>query len=69
MHLHKSISNSITVLALIPEEDHAKEVDFSNGELPTTKALGVICKAGDGILTLRSSLAHESIQSVSKWTF
>ena len=45
MHVRKWISNNVEVLAEVPEEDRAKEVDIANGILPTTKTLGVKWRA------------------------
>ena len=45
MQARKWLSNSSKVLAVIPVEDRASEIDLKNGELPTVKTLGILWKA------------------------
>lgn len=46
-HVRKWISNLTEVLADVPEEDCASEVNLEKNELPVTKTLGVLdCTRG-----------------------
>ncbi|XP_065188299.1 uncharacterized protein LOC135819075 [Sycon ciliatum] len=53
MHARKWVSNSSKLLAVIPAEDRAKQVDLSSGTLPTTKTLGVLWRADDDAFTFK----------------
>eukprot|EP00794_Sanderia_malayensis_P001111 gene1111-461_t len=45
MRARKWLCNSLKVLAVIPVEHRGSEIDLKNGELPTVKTLGILCKA------------------------
>eukprot|EP00794_Sanderia_malayensis_P010465 gene10465-11562_t len=45
MRARKWLCNSFKVLAVIPVEHRGSEIDLKNGELPTVKTLGILCKA------------------------
>lgn len=47
------MSNSTEVLARIPENDCATEINLSKGYLPTTKTLGILWIADDDCFTFR----------------
>ena len=46
-HVRKGVSNHTEVLADVPEEDRASEVDLEKNQLPVTKTLGVSWTACD----------------------
>ena len=49
MYASKLISNSVTVIKQIPEEDGATETDSRNEEFLSIKTLAIVWKAQDGI--------------------
>ena len=60
MHARKWISNSTKLLQLVPQEDRAKQVDLKDGQLPTTKALGVLWKAETDAFTFQSKVPTDA---------
>ena len=60
MHARKWISNSTKLLQLVPQEDRAKQVDLKDGQLPTTKALGVLWKAETDTFTFQSKVPTDA---------
>lgn len=61
MYARKWLSNSETVLQHIPKQDRAKEVDLSDGELPSIKTLGVWWIADRDIFTFKFNTVDENI--------
>jgi len=53
MKARKWLSNSRTILEHIPQENRAREVDLTKGELPNTKTLGMTWIPEDDILTFQ----------------
>ena len=53
MRARKWLSNSQTVLENIPDEDRATQLTLSDGSLPSVKALGILWKAEEDILTFQ----------------
>ncbi|XP_064633630.1 uncharacterized protein LOC135491588 [Lineus longissimus] len=53
MHARKWLSNSPEVLAIIPDEDRASEINLEEGYLPSVKALGVLWKAEEDAFCYR----------------
>ena len=49
MHARKWISNSAEVLAHVPPDDRAGQINLEEGVLPTTKTLGVTWQAADDV--------------------
>ena len=60
MHARKWLSNSKRVLAEIPQDDQATEVDLTKGILPSTKTLGITWQPNEDNFTFSS---FESIKS------
>ena len=60
MHARKWLSNSQDVLSAIPVEDRASEIDLDSGELSTVKALGIILRAKEDILSFHSNPPEEN---------
>ena len=54
MYVRKSLSNSTKVFKIIPEADHAENIDLDSGELPSIKTLGIVWNAKDYVFTYKS---------------
>ena len=62
MYAHKWLSNSPAVLAKIPVEERASEINLINGHLPSVKTLGLLWLANEDVFSFRSSVHEESSQ-------
>ena len=60
MHPRKWLSNSTAVLQTIPEEDPAKEINLTKGELPIVKTLGNLWLAKEDQFTFQLQLSEIS---------
>ncbi|XP_048247011.1 uncharacterized protein LOC124151440 [Haliotis rufescens] len=54
MHPRKWLSNSLKVLAHIPQSDHASKIDIREGSLPSVKALGLMWVPEDDIFRFKA---------------
>ncbi|XP_064644712.1 uncharacterized protein LOC135498385 [Lineus longissimus] len=68
MYCRKWLSNSMTVLAEIPEEDSAAEISLDEGELPSTKTLGVLWQAKEDMFTFTATPVEDNF-TLTKRTF
>ena len=68
MHARKWMSNSKEVLAVIPPEDRATEIDFDNGQLPSVKTLGIVWKAEEDAFSF-TSVTHGRSEKYTKRSF
>ena len=60
MHTWKWISSSTKLLQLVLQEDRAKQVDLKDGQLRTTKALGVLWNAKTDTFTFQSKVPTDA---------
>ena len=58
MHPRKWLSNSTAVLQTIPEEDRAKEINLTKGELRNIKTLGILWLAKEDQFTFKLQLSE-----------
>ena len=56
---HNLLSNSPVVLAKIPVEERASEINLANGHLPSIKTLGLLWLDYEDVFSFRSSLHEE----------
>ncbi|XP_064627878.1 uncharacterized protein LOC135487738 [Lineus longissimus] len=68
MYCRKWLSNSLTVLAEIPEEDRAAEISLDEGELPSTKTLGVLWQAKEDQFSFTATPVEDNF-TLTKRTF
>ena len=61
MRARKWLSNSQKVLENIPDEDRATQLTLSDGSLPSVKALGILWKAEEDILTFQPACETNDI--------
>ena len=62
MYAHKWLLNSSAVLAKIPVEERASEINLANGHLPSVKTLGLLWLANEDVFSFRSNVHEESTQ-------
>ncbi|XP_065191950.1 uncharacterized protein LOC135823047 [Sycon ciliatum] len=58
MHPCKWLSNSTAIQKTIPEEDRAKEINLTKGELPNVKTLGILWLAKEDQFTFELQLSE-----------
>eukprot|EP00117_Sycon_ciliatum_P019093 scpid35165/ scgid17425/ len=63
MSARKWLSNAPEVLEAIPAELRAAEINLESGELPAVKALGILWKAAEDVLTFRPATSSETIST------
>lgn len=61
-HIRKWVSNDVSVIADVKEEDRASEIDLEKRELPTTKTLGVLWSTTEDKFFFRHSLQFDGFE-------
>ena len=61
MHARKWLSNSTTVLSMIPPEDRKAEVDLDRDQLPCAKTLGVWWLADRDVFTFKENAPEDTM--------
>ena len=61
MHARKWLSNSSTLLSVIPQNDRKAEVDLDRGQLPSAKTLGVWWVADRDEFTYKENALDDSM--------